>query len=69
MQAKQSFGLLVHAKARFRINAAPPVRVMFVMCIAQVLHLNNLTTEEQHVARRTWVRVPMTAQDHQNLFG
>lgn len=35
----------------------------------QVLHLNNLTTEEQHVTRRTWVRVPMTAQDHHSLFG
>eukprot|EP00752_Nemacystus_decipiens_P005597 g5066.t1 len=35
----------------------------------QVLHLTNLTTEEQHVTRRVWVRVPMTAQDHQNLFG
>eukprot|EP00752_Nemacystus_decipiens_P005599 g5068.t1 len=35
----------------------------------QVLHLTNLSTEEQHVTRRVWVRVPMTAQDHQNLFG
>eukprot|EP00903_Cladosiphon_okamuranus_P013251 g12356.t1 len=33
----------------------------------QVLHLTNLTTERQHVTRRTWVRVPMTADDRQRL--
>ncbi len=37
--------------------------------LAQVLHLNNLTTEDQHVTRRTWVRVPMTTEDLHRLNG